>query len=107
MALAADQELSWRAAAFGTPQAVPWQSEGFVPPAEAWTGRPFQWLRKSAELRLPGSPAVARRLLLELEPHPDTRDQSVEVLLGDRRLAQLALAPERQIGRASGRASGS
>jgi arylsulfatase A-like enzyme len=96
MALAADHELPWPSARFGTAAAIPWQAEGFVPPAEAASDWPCPWLRKSAELRLPGSPALARRLLVELEPHPDTPGQAVVVMLGDRRLARLALAPSRR-----------
>lgn len=95
LALAADHELPWPAALFGTPAAVPWQVEGFVPPAEAWSERPYLWLRKSAELRVPGSPATARRLLLELAPHPEARGQALEISLGERRLSRLALAPGR------------
>ena len=96
MALAADQELPWATALFGTPAAVPWQAEGFVPPAEAWTGRPYLWLRKSAELRVPGSASQPRRLLLELAPHPDTAGQALEVRLKEQRLARLALTPQRR-----------
>jgi arylsulfatase A-like enzyme len=94
MAPAADQETPWPAALFGTPAAVPWQAEGFVAPAEASTGRPYLWLRKSAELRVPGPASPARRLLLELAPHPGTRGQVLEVRWKERRLARLELSAE-------------
>ena len=84
------RQLPWQTALFGTPAAVPWQSEGFVPPAEAWTDRPYLWLRKSAELRLPGSPAAPRCLLLELAPHPATRGQAVEINMRLRRRPRVA-----------------
>ena len=96
MARAADQQLPWAAALFGTPAAVPWQAEGFVPPGEAWSGRPYLWLRKSAELRVPGPASLPRLLLLELAPHPDTGGQALEIRLQERRLARLALAPQRR-----------
>jgi arylsulfatase A-like enzyme len=96
MALAADYEGPWHWASIGTPAAVPWQSEGFVPPAEAWQDEPYAWLRRSAELRLPVPPGAAQRVVLDLAPHPDLRDQSVELFRNDKPLGRVRLESRRQ-----------
>lgn len=96
MALCAERDGPWQWAPFGTPSAVPWQSEGFVPPAEAWQAEPWVWLRKSAELRLPAPPGEAQRVALELGPYPGIEGQSVELFGNDRPLGRVRLDDRRR-----------
>jgi arylsulfatase A-like enzyme len=96
LALAADHEGPWPWALLGTPAAVPWQHEGFVPTAQAWQDEPYVWLRRSAELRLPAPPGDPQRVVLDLAPHPEVEDQSVELFRGDRSLGRLRLENRRK-----------
>jgi hypothetical protein len=96
LALAAQRQGAWDLALLGTPSAVPWQREGFVPPAEPWQGEPYVWARKSVTLRLPEAPSRARRAVLDLAPHPDITNQSAELFLNERPIGRVALEDRRR-----------
>lgn len=96
MALTAEREGPWQWTLLGTPAAVPWQNEGFVPPAEAWQDEPYVWVRKSAELRLPQPSGRPQRVVLDLAPHPQIEDQSVELFRNDEPLGHLRLENRRR-----------
>src|SRR5262245_2237650 len=87
LALAASYEGPLEHVVFTLPGAARTGLEGLVQPLEPHD-EPGVWLRPSATLRLGGAPGAARRIVVELEPHP-----------GSERLALLALWNDRKAGR--------
>lgn len=97
LAPAADFEGGLEYIAFGTPLAAGAGVVGVVTPREPEAER-FAWLRPRAELRVRSAPGEARRLLLDLEPHPSAGPLPLSVLWNGRRSGRVAeLARERRL----------
>ncbi len=95
LAAAADFESGLEYVAFGTPLASSYNVAGLVLPLEPAETR-FAWLRPNVELRLRTFPGGARRLVLELEPHPSAGRVTLLVSWNGRKCGRTELARERR-----------
>jgi len=96
LAPAADFEGSLEYIAMGTSLASGHSVAGVVMPLEPVQTH-FAWLRPSAELRLRSFPGGARRLVLDLEPHPSADRVTLLVSWNGRKSGRAALARERRL----------
>lgn len=92
----AQHEAARRSVLFGTPAAEPFAAGGFQ--RGDWTpaGSPSAWLRRRAEIALPGVDPDARTLVLDLEPAPGAQPQALRLFLRGIPVARVALTPGRR-----------
>ncbi len=95
LARSADASGPWDHVVFGTPGASRFQIDGFATPVEPERAEPFLWGRQSVELRVGGAPGDARRVVLDLAPHPRTRKLRFDVYFNGRRRPTVFVEPTR------------
>ena len=88
----ADRQSAWEIVLFGTPQAEPYEVQGFLrtPPG---AGDSLAWAQREADVRLTWAVAAPRVALLDLAT--GLRGQAVTVLLNEQPIGRLALAEVR------------
>lgn len=95
LAFSAERSGPFDFVAFGTPEAAGAALRGFVQPVEG-SDEPFAWLRPNASLRVAGSVTAARRIVLDLAPHPAAPPSHAQVAWNGVEVARLDLARQRR-----------
>ncbi|HET7292280.1 MAG TPA: sulfatase [Vicinamibacteria bacterium] len=96
LAFAADFDGPLEAWILTAPCAARLGVEGVVPPLEP-RDEPYVWLRPTAELRLGGPPGAARRIVLDLEPHPNSGALVMIAYWNGRKAGRAALDRQRRL----------
>jgi arylsulfatase A-like enzyme len=88
-AAAADREGPRSLILFGTPSAMPHQTEGFLLPAEPAAREPYAYGRRQTIVSLDLGAPAPRLALLDLAPYPGLPGQSASVLLNGTPLGRI------------------